>query len=64
MRKVGVSDALKELSMEPIQQHIKRCWKCRGPLIQRMIDLPTKVSIRQFMCLSCRRPSPAGVKLR
>jgi hypothetical protein len=46
------------------QQLIKRCLKCQGSLIQIMIDTPPKVSIRQFICLSCGRPLPAGVKLR
>lgn len=46
------------------QQHVKRCWKCQGALVQTMIDMRTRVSILQFVCLKCGRPWPAGIKLR
>ncbi len=46
------------------QQHMKRCWKCQGSLkAERLIEIQTKVSILQFVCLSCGRLWPAGVKL-
>ena len=47
------------------QQHIKHCWKCRGLLKRRtMIEMQTGIFLVQFVCRSCGRPWPAGVKLR
>ena len=46
-------------------QHIRRCWKCQGSVMPlTMIDVQTRLSILQFICRSCGRAWPAGVKLR
>ena len=56
----------KEWPMETLeQQSMKRCWKCQGLLkAETVIDWHSNLSIQQFVCLSCGRPWPAGVKLR
>ena len=45
--------------------NIKRCLKCHGSMTTTpTITVHTTCSIVQFVCLSCGRPSPAGVKPR
>ena len=60
---VRVLFIVQEISMERLEQR-PRCLKCQGSLVQTMIDMRNRVSILQFVCLSCGRPWPAGVKLR
>ena len=44
--------------------NVKVCWHCHGSLTaQTLVNVETRLSILQFLCTSCGRISPAGVKL-
>jgi len=47
------------------QRDVKRCLKCKGSLkASTVLHVQTGVIIQQFICVTCGRPWPAGVKIR
>ena len=49
--------------MRPVSKRVRVCWKCQSSLKANVtVAFQAGVSILQFVCLSCGRPWPAGIK--